>query len=99
MTDGRLGEDVVARDVIGRAVVPDLDRDVVATEGGDEPFEFTLGGAWTLVHQCARHRALATAAQHEPLARALATSSRVKRGAPFSPRRRWASPSIVESAR
>ena len=28
----QFGQDVVARDVIGRAVVPDLDRDVVATE-------------------------------------------------------------------
>jgi len=68
VADGRFGEDVVARDVIGRAVVPDLDRDVVATEGGDEPFEFALGRARTSVHQGARHRTLATATQYEPLA-------------------------------
>jgi hypothetical protein len=33
VANGQFGQDVVARDVVGRAVVPDLDRDVVATEG------------------------------------------------------------------
>src|ERR1019366_7649952 len=51
-------EDVVARDGVGRAVVPDLDRDVVATEGGAQTLEFTLGGARTLLHECARHGSL-----------------------------------------
>ncbi len=51
-------------------MVPNLDRDVVTTEGGAETLEFPLGGARTLLHKCARHGALATTAQDEPLARA-----------------------------
>ena len=70
MANGEFGQDVVARDVVGRAVVPDLDRDVVATEGGAETLEFSLGGARTPVHECARHGALATTTQDEPLSRA-----------------------------
>jgi hypothetical protein len=64
---GELGQHVVARHVVGRPVVPELDRDVVTAEGPDEPFELTLRGARAILHQCARQWALATPAQHEPL--------------------------------
>jgi hypothetical protein len=64
---GEFGEHVISRNVVGCAVVPEFDRQVVAAEGADETLELTFGGARTLLHQRTGQRTLATPAQHEPL--------------------------------
>ena len=90
VTYGQLGQDVVARDVVGRAVVPESRP----RRGRDRrwPRDARVHAGRRAVPRSIRARVrapLRQPAQDEPLAlRVRATSSRLKRGAPFSPRRR-----------
>ena len=65
-----LGQGVVARHVLGRAVVPQLDRQVLAAHRLDQARQLALGRARPLGQQRAGQGALATAREDQPLARA-----------------------------
>ena len=66
---GHLGQYVVACDVVGRPVVPDLDRDVLAPEALDQLPQASPGGARSLGHERAREGTLTTSREHQPLVR------------------------------
>ena len=67
VSDGRVGEHVIARDVVGRAVIPEFDAERVATKGLDESLELALCGARPLVHQRSGEWTLATARKDQPV--------------------------------
>ena len=65
---GELGEGVVARRVERVAVVPQLDEHAVAPERLDQPVQLAACGGRAVVHERARHCALAAAGEHPHVA-------------------------------
>ena len=85
-THRELGQRVVARHVVGLAVVPDLYREVLAPEALDELGETTPRGARAFVEERACKGSLATSRQHQPLLRCISDLiQREARRALFAP--------------
>ena len=66
---GELGERVVAGRVERIAVIPQLDRDVVAAERVDETLRARVPRRGAVRHEGRGHRALATSGEHPPVTR------------------------------